>query len=134
MTIFDFTVDGAPLSQQAKSKANLQAWRSRVRTAANAAWPMPRLPFDIGVTFSVTQFFDGDAGDVDNIIKPIQDALIGLVYLDDSLVMDTSAHKRDLKGAFRLGGLPPEVAVRLTQALEFVWVRISDEPDYEALS
>ena len=76
---------------------------------------------------------DGVAGDVDNIIKPIQDALEGLVYANDQSVADTSARKRKLDGAFRVVGIPEEVAIRLSRGSEFLWVRVSEGPNYEEL-
>jgi Holliday junction resolvase RusA-like endonuclease len=35
------------------------------------------------VMLQITYFYDSIAIDVDNIVKPIQDAIIGLVYVDD---------------------------------------------------
>ena len=47
---------------------------------------------------SITYFFDGATLDVDNIPKPILDALKGLVFSDDSQVTDLLCRKRDLNG------------------------------------
>lgn len=40
--------------------------------------------------------------DIDNLPKPILDALKGLVYLDDEQVTDIVCHKRDLNRALRV--------------------------------
>ncbi len=44
----------------------------------------------------------GAAGDLDNIVKPIQDALKGIAYADDSQVVDLVASMRR-KGSTDLG-------------------------------
>ena len=40
--------------------------------------------------------------DNDNLVKPIQDALIGLVYVDDRQITDTRVRKTSIDGAFRV--------------------------------
>ena len=48
------------------------------------------------VAVTITYFFQDGAPDVDNIPKPILDALNGLVYVDDEQVSDLLCRKRDL--------------------------------------
>ena len=50
----------------------------------------------------ITYFYEEAALDVDNIPKPILDALKGLVYSDDSDVSDLLCRKRDLTGDLRI--------------------------------
>ena len=128
MDVFDFTVDGPPVSLQARTRS-LKAWKRRVRRAAEGAWPQNEPPWDKEVTFSVTSFFDGDAGDVDNIIKPIQDALIGLVYVDDSQVTDTSGRKRDINGAFEVRGVSQQLLSAFAIGEDFLHIRIEVAPN-----
>ena len=47
-----------------------------------------------------------DPVDTDNIIKPIQDGLIGLVYEDDSLVTDVEDNRPSLSGTFDVALCP----------------------------
>ena len=49
----------------------------------------------------ITYFYEGAPLDVDNIPKPILDALNGLVYSDDAKVSDLLCRKRDLNGDLR---------------------------------
>ena len=44
----------------------------------------------------ITYFYDSVIMDVDNIVKPIQDAIIGLAYIDDDQVTDFFVRKRNL--------------------------------------
>ena len=50
----------------------------------------------------ITYFYEEASLDVDNIPKPILDALKGLVYSDDSDVSDLLCRKRDLNGDLRI--------------------------------
>ncbi len=45
---------------------------------------------------TITYFFDSTPFDVDNIPKPILDALKGIVFADDSQVFDLYCRKRDM--------------------------------------
>ena len=55
----------------------------------------------------VTYFYDAVGMDVDNIVKPIQDAIIGLADIDDEQVTDILVRKRNLSGNFRIDNLSP---------------------------
>ena len=50
----------------------------------------------------ITYFYEDASLDVDNIPKPILDALNGLVYSDDTEVSDLLCRKRDLNGDLRI--------------------------------
>ena len=62
--------------------------------------------------------------DVDNIIKPIQDALDGLVYTSDILVTDVESHRRPLAGTYEIGRFPPLLLQGLLSAQECVYVAV----------
>ena len=47
---------------------------------------------------AITYFYDDHSPDVDNIPKPILDALKGIVYEDDRQVSDLLCRKRELGG------------------------------------
>ena len=64
--------------------------------------------------------------DVDNIIKPIQDALIRLVYDDDELVTDVDSHRRFFSDPINLTGLPLSVWIAAWLGIERVYVRVED--------
>lgn len=64
--------------------------------------------------------------DTDNIVKPIQDALVGLVFSDDALIRDVESHSRSLVGTFDLTSLPSLVAAGVTSNQECVYVKVSD--------
>ena len=79
---WDFVIFGVPLSVQAR-RSSLQRWRGQVRIAAQSAWPAGEPPLDHKVQIHITYYHHNAPLDVDNMLKPIQDALCGLVYVDD---------------------------------------------------
>jgi len=68
--------------------------------------------------------------DTDNIVKPIQDALIGLVFSDDAL-SDVESHRRSLYGTFDVTQLPALVLTGLTSGTECVYVKVSSSKSLE---
>lgn len=81
----------------------------------------------------VTYFYDSILIDVDNIIKPIQDAIIGLAYVDDGQITDVLIRKRDLSGNFKVNNMTPTLAEGFSRDLEFLHIVVTDAPDQEVL-
>ncbi len=65
-----------------------------------------------------------DPVDTDNIIKPIQDGLIGLVYKDDSLVTDVEDHRRSLSGTLDVALSPLLLLHGIISGSKCVYIRI----------
>lgn len=133
MIPFEFFIEGPPVSLQTRNRQRLRAWKARVQQAAEAIWPYGTPPVQDEVTVRITYFYEGEPPDVNNIIKPIQDALIGVAYLDDTQVSDTSSRKSKIDGAFRVMGVSPDLAVRLATGIDFVWIRVLPPPAHEEL-
>ena len=70
--------------------------------------------------------------DTDNIIKPIQDALIGLVYENDSLVTDVESHRRSLSDTFDVALCPLLLLRGIRSGSECVYVRINSAKALES--
>src|SRR4028118_1859709 len=73
-----------------------------------------------------------DPVDTDNIIKPIQDALIGLVYEDDSLVTDVEDHRRSLSDTFDVALCASLLLRGIISGSECVYVRINSAKALES--
>lgn len=83
---FEFIVQGTPLSLQA-SASSLAAWRERVRAAAGTRLQGHEWLVQDRVRVRIIQFLDAPpVGDLDNIVKPILDALESVVFTNDILV------------------------------------------------
>lgn len=123
----EFIVVGTPKSVQSKAAAKL-AWKARVAAAAAAALPSPHALVTSLVRVTVGYFYVATDLDLDNILKPILDAMNARVYLDDEQVMDIVAYKRDLATPFVVTGLSPVLATQLgaTPPADFIFVRVED--------
>jgi hypothetical protein len=131
--LFDFCVDGPPLSQQA-SAASKQRWKAKVRAAAEVLWPTGNPAMLDQISARITYYHDGKTLDVDNMSKPILDALCGLIYGDDAQISDASQRRRDINGSFRVRNISPHLAKAFATGTEFVHVEIFEQPDQQDLS
>ena len=83
----DCIVEGVPRSPNAES---CRYWQQEVRAAANEQWNGS--PVSTQVIVVITCFSYGSPPlDVDNMAKPILDALKGVVYYDDTYTTNPSA-------------------------------------------
>ncbi|NJO80641.1 MAG: RusA family crossover junction endodeoxyribonuclease [Cyanobacteria bacterium RM1_2_2] len=139
MLPFEFIVTGKPVSHQAKDRKRVQAWKLDVRNAAEACWK-PGRPVGDQVRVVITHYYDAVPGsedtvpDSDNIVKPVRDALNGLIYVDDYQVTDFVSRRRNLNGSFRVKGMSPVLAEGFCQGEEFLHVKIEVAPDPEELN
>jgi crossover junction endodeoxyribonuclease RusA len=132
MLPFEFTIKGPPVSHQTRNKQRLRQWKNDVAAAATAAWPHPNAVTD-DVSVTITYYYEGASPDVDNIIKPIQDALIGIVFNDDDQVVDTKSRKRLIDGSFRIRGASAVLLSAFADGDDFLHIKVDEAPDMEAL-
>jgi hypothetical protein len=74
---------------------------------------------------------DDSPADIDNIIKPIQDALVGVVLADDFQVTDVDSHRRYLSDKINITNLPPLLREGVISGAECVYVRIAFAKELE---
>lgn len=133
MIPFEFTIKGPPISHQAKS-ASRNRWKAAVAAAASAKVQAGDTPTNYDVAIKITYYYEGDAPDVDNIIKPIQDALIGIVYVDDSQVVQAVSSKTRIDGSFKIRGASAKLLLAFSNRDAFVHILITVPPDMSVLS
>ena len=122
---FDFLIEKRPVSLQTKSRANLQAWKTFVAQKAAAVWPGGAPLNSSDLRLSLVYLCDDAPADIDNIIKPIQDALVGVAYEDDSLISDVDSHRRYLSDPLDITDLPELLQKGAAKGEECVYVRVS---------
>jgi crossover junction endodeoxyribonuclease RusA len=129
MTPFEFIVIGTPKSVQARNTAKA-AWKAEVRTAASGAMPKLQTLATANLRVTIVYFYVANDLDLDNILKLILDAMIGVVYDDDDQVVDLIAAKRDISFPYTLTGVSPVLAAHLTSrsgsASDFVYIRVEE--------
>lgn len=83
--------------------------------------------FGVGSRLTLVFLCDGLAIDVDNVIKPIQDALIGVAYADDNVLTDVESHRRMMGEPMLFSALPPLLRKPWIQGPECIYIRL-DHP------
>lgn len=124
----EFIVQGTPVSLQAKRPESRVVWKERVRNASNRVLPEGHFATDLALSVTLFYFPDGKMeGDIDNIVKPILDALIKHVYFDDHQVERVWVQKFEPSRIFQF----TNPSLSLTQALEgskpLIYIRLEDD-------
>lgn len=130
MAVLEFVVNGTPVSVQGSGDAR-RFWQQRVAEAASQAAGEWVPSGTDSVVLSVAYFFVYQAvADLDNIVKPLQDALKRIAFEDDIQVVDLIASMRP-KGH----GAPPTMNAMLFAAFnggsDFVYVRVGHASQIE---
>ena len=134
MEHLSFIVPSRPVSQQTGRRGRktlLPAWKAAVEAAARVALPSGFTPFSMPIEVRLTCFLDFDI-DVDNVAKPMLDALKGgIVLADDSLVAFLTVRKVNLNHLPNVTDPPPDVAAALASGRPFVHVEVTaiDSPN-----
>lgn len=134
MLPFEFILPGRPVSNQTKDKTKLKAWQRTVRRVAAQMWE-GSTPWEDPVRMKLTYYFEAPNGkedtipDSDNIVKPVREALVGVVYSYGHQVTDVISRRRNLNGSFRVKGISLQLAEGFIQGIEFVHVMIEHAPD-----
>jgi Holliday junction resolvase RusA-like endonuclease len=125
---FEFVVPGTPVSSQTANRDRLRKWKESVRRAAREDWSGG--PRHDPLYLKVTYFFTGfDGGiDNDNMVKPIQDALEGLVFKDDHLVHIVTVIRCNLEEEFSVPVMSRDLARALERQRDFVHIFIDRLP------
>jgi Holliday junction resolvase RusA-like endonuclease len=130
---FELIIDGTPVSQQTRRRARLHEWKQKIRDEAERYWPTEEPPYNGLVMMTVIYFYDTVLMDVDNITKPISDALSKLVYWDDRQITDSLVRKRNLNGNLRIENPSEMLAEALSRGGEFLFIVVEEAPDQEVI-
>ena len=136
---FDFVIVGKPVLHRAKDKKALRAWRHQVRTTAQHCWG-DRPPLTDKLYVKITHFYDVPLGSTgqdlasERVIKPVLDAMNGVIYLDDYQIVELDNRRRNLNGSFRVRGMSLALAEGFCKGEEFVHVKIDVVRNPESLT
>ena len=104
-----------------------------MRRVAEQYWPAGELPASGSVMLTITYFYEDVLMDIDNLTKPISDALKGLVYLDDEQVTDVLCRKRNLNSNLRIENPSRVLAEGFSRGNEFLYITVEEAPDQEVI-
>lgn len=120
----EFVVEGVPLSLGASTESR-ERWKARVAAAASETMPEGHWASQSPIRVTICYFPDGRmVGDLDNILKPILDALVHLVYIDDRQVERILVQKFEPDRAFSFDDPSPRLIEASVDARPRVYVRI----------
>lgn len=132
---FELLIPRRPVSLQCKKKQNLRLWKDYVYNLAFQKWE--GLPID-GQYLHLTLVYlcrdlpdDPSLLDIDNIIKPIQDSLVGVVVSDDRFISDVDGHRRFLSHPIDITNLPSLLQYAILNGSECVYVRVKNAQKLE---
>lgn len=130
----EFLVPGTPVSLQAKRSESRREWKDRVRSASSAALPHPHFASDERIAVTLYYLPAGRMrGDVDNIIKPVLDALSSHIYINDAQVERVVVQKFEPENVFNFSNPTAKFAQALEAEKPVLYVRISADP-FEGLT
>lgn len=125
----EFLVRGTAVSAQAKSAAARDQWKTKVRDASRAV--LPEGHFASADRIAATLYYFPDEpmqGDVDNIVKPVLDALGAHVYVDDAQVDRVVVQRFARSDLFRFTAASATLEQALVHVKPVLYVRLSDDP------
>jgi len=132
----EFFVEGAPKSSGASSLTR-ELWKAKVRDTARGRvretvdWSL----LD-GRRIAVTIYYfslSAMEGDVDNIIKPILDAMIAVAYPDDRVVERLLVQKFEPDMQWSFGETSETLANALRTEAPVVYIRVDDDLSWRVL-
>jgi crossover junction endodeoxyribonuclease RusA len=125
---FECVIEGPPVSLKAK-KTNTRRYRKwivAVRSAAQKQWPTIKRPVvEDDIRVYITNYYTLAPPDVDNIIKPILDALEKVVYMNDQQVRRVTSEKFDLVHVSRIQNPSALLADALEKYSELLHIVVS---------
>ena len=132
----EFFIEGVPVSLGASTRSK-DRWRHCVSGAARQRQrETDELGFIDRRSLAVTVYYFANApmeGDVDNILKPILDALIGIAYPDDSLVERVVSQKFEPDVDWVFSAPSDQLAAALDTDTPVVYVRVDDDLSWRNL-
>ena len=130
----EFLVEGTPVSLQTKRAAAKTEWQTRVKDASRTVLPEGHWATQGRVAATLFYFPDtAMQGDIDNIVKPILDALGQHIYLDDSQVERVVVQKFEPGNVFPFTDPSSTLEDALNGPKPLLYVRLTDDP-FEELS
>ena len=127
----EFIIDGPPVSQQTRRQSLLRLWRGEVQSAVKQHWAEGELLASGLLMITIMYFYNDRSLDIDNVPKPILDALKGIVFEDDNQVTDLICRKRKLVPTLNAPKPSSVLDEELHRRKEFVYVLVERAPGQE---
>lgn len=127
----EFIVRGTAISLQASGQTR-EAWKARIRAAGATVVPPGSWALTDRVAVTIYYFPEGEmVGDIDNIVKPILDAMSPFIYVDDRQVERVVVQKFEPERIFSFSAPSPALVDALAVEGPAVYIRVSENPHEE---
>jgi crossover junction endodeoxyribonuclease RusA len=124
----EFVVEGTPVSFQTKRRESLDEWKVRVVEASRPT--LPEGHFATNGALAITLFYfppEPMTGDIDNIVKPILDALSKHIYMDDRQLHRVLIQKFEPGGIFQFAAPSAVLADAMGKPKPALYIRLSND-------
>ncbi len=125
----EFVILGPPISNQQSTthgKTNLAAWKAAIAGAATLNWSNPTLTTELKAVIINVYAGNEPSVDVDNLSKPILDAMQKIVFDNDRQIVQPEITHAKIGAAYQVMGVRPIIVTALQAGNQFVYVRIED--------
>ena len=132
----EFFIEGVPISLGASSRSKDRWRQSVVETARWRQRETDELGFIDQRALAVTIYYFANGpmeGDIDNIQKPILDALIGIAYPDDNVIERVVSQKFEPDIDWAFAAPSDQLAAALDRDAPVVYVRVDDDLSWRHL-
>lgn len=133
MLPFEFTIKGPPVSHQTKNRTRLRSWKNDVGIEAQRELGASSDISAGDISVTITYFYENSTPDVDNVVKPILDALIGICYNDDSQVKEAKSRQKKIDRSYKIRGVSAVILNAFSDGDEFLHIRLEEYEDSEVL-
>lgn len=126
----EFNVVGTPVTSRSENSKAKNEWKAKVLSAARSSIPGDSWAFD-EKRLAVTLFYFPQApmaGDIDNVVKLILDALIPNIYLDDALIDRVLIQRFDPTGNFSFASPSDTLVSAMVLEDPVLYIRIGEVP------
>lgn len=122
----EFHLQGVPVSSQGSPEGKA-AWKNRIEQAVKAVLQEGHWLISRPLSLEILLLLDDDIqGDLDNMIKPIQDAMNRVVYEDDHQFQDVRIAKYLPNRIMQLTSVSTTLASALAQDRPSVYIKIDE--------
>lgn len=124
----EFVVEGTPVSFQTKRRESLDEWKLRIVEASRPT--LPEGHFATSDALAITLFYfppEPMTGDIDNIVKPILDALCSHIYMDDRQLHRVLVQKFEPGGIFQFAAPSAALADAMGKSKPALYIRLSND-------
>lgn len=126
---FEFVVEGTPVSAQRGRRRSVRQWRERIVEAARQILPEGHFASEAPISVILYYFPSVPMpGDIDNIVKPILDAMCRHIYLDDHQVERLVVQKFEPGRGFSFTSPTATLLEALNRPRPALYIKLSDNP------